>query len=473
MSATSIASLETAWPADHVERWPISKLIPNARNARTHSPEQVKQIAASMREWGWTMPVLCDEDGGIIAGHGRVMGAELNGYTEAPVMVARGWSEPKKRAYMLADNKLALNAGWDRELLALEVSELRDLAFDVTLTGFDASEIEDLFKPEAEEIPKDPRAEELLNAAWSDWCTECRAAYDALAPLRVATVGLNRSAAKIYFLRALYYKKRFPHAATLPHNPHRLSVAGDAGSLLDLIDRKLAPRLRFVLADLPMWDRLLSGGLAAAGCRQPLDFPAELAQALIDEYTPEGGRVLDPCHGWGGRAVGFLLSRAAYYLGHDPSPETFEGVRTLTADLLPYTTGKTIETRNVCYEDAELADESFDFALTSPPYFDTEKYTGAEQSFVRYPSFAAWNTSFYGPLIRKTAAALRTGAVFALQVGNQRHPLEAQAIAHAKRCGFVHVATRTTDMVNNQFPDSAREDGEVIVILRKETHART
>src|SRR4029079_13386042 len=99
-----------SWPADKVERWPIAKLIPHARNARTHSPEQVDQIAASIREWGWTNPILVSEDGGIIAGHGRVLGARKLGLTEAPVMIAAGWTKAQIKAYAIADNKLALNA---------------------------------------------------------------------------------------------------------------------------------------------------------------------------------------------------------------------------------------------------------------------------------------------------------------------------------------------------------------------------
>ena len=128
-------------PADKVERWKIERLVPYARNARTHSDEQVAQIAASIREWGWTTPVLVDEDGGIIAGHGRILAAQRLQMTEVPVMVARGWSDAKKRAYILADNKLALNAGWENELLNLELSELKELDFDLELIGFSADEI--------------------------------------------------------------------------------------------------------------------------------------------------------------------------------------------------------------------------------------------------------------------------------------------------------------------------------------------
>jgi hypothetical protein len=138
-------------PADKVEKWTIDKLIPYARNARNHSEAQVNQIAASRKEWGWTTPVLVDEQGGIIAGHGRTLAAQKLKMTEVPVMVAKGWSDAKKRAYIIADNKLAQNADWDNEMLALELGELGDLGFDLDLTGFAADEIAELLSPEEDE----------------------------------------------------------------------------------------------------------------------------------------------------------------------------------------------------------------------------------------------------------------------------------------------------------------------------------
>jgi ParB-like chromosome segregation protein Spo0J len=124
-----------------VERWALERMVPFAHNARTHSAAQIDRIAALMREWGWTNPVLVDEPGTIIAGHGRVEVARKQGLWEASVMVATGRSEAKKRAYVIADNKLALNAGWEEELLAAELSDLKDLAFDLDVVGFDAAEL--------------------------------------------------------------------------------------------------------------------------------------------------------------------------------------------------------------------------------------------------------------------------------------------------------------------------------------------
>ena len=125
-----------------VERRAIDDLIPYARNARTHDDAQVAQIAASIREFGWTNPVLVDGEGGIIAGHGRVMAARQLGLTDVPCIPIEHLTDAQKRAYVIADNKLAINAGWDEQTLAIEFEELRSDGFDLELTGFDAEDID-------------------------------------------------------------------------------------------------------------------------------------------------------------------------------------------------------------------------------------------------------------------------------------------------------------------------------------------
>ena len=130
-----------SWPADKVERRPVADLMPRANNARTHSDEQIDQIVASIKEWGFTVPVLVDEDGVLIAGHGRVMAAQRMGLLDVPAMVASGWTESQKRAYVIADNQLALNAGWDDALLRSELGDLAELDFNLDLTGFSGVEL--------------------------------------------------------------------------------------------------------------------------------------------------------------------------------------------------------------------------------------------------------------------------------------------------------------------------------------------
>ena len=121
----------------------IDELIPYARNSRTHSDDQVAQIAASIKEFGFLNPIIIDGDNGIIAGHGRVLAAQRLGLTELPCIEASHLTDAQRKAYVIADNKLALNAGWDDELLRVELDELGELGFDLELTGFSLDEIAD------------------------------------------------------------------------------------------------------------------------------------------------------------------------------------------------------------------------------------------------------------------------------------------------------------------------------------------
>lgn len=130
--------------ADRIELWPVDRLQPYAKNARTHSDEQVDQIAASIREFGFTNPILVDSADGIIAGHGRLMASKRLGLSQVPVIVLDHLTDQQRRAYILADNKLALNAGWDNDLLAQELQELGADGFDLDLIGFNEDELVDL-----------------------------------------------------------------------------------------------------------------------------------------------------------------------------------------------------------------------------------------------------------------------------------------------------------------------------------------
>jgi DNA modification methylase len=150
-----------------IEMMPLASLTAYDKNSRTHSPEQVKQIAASLREFGFTNPVLIDSSGGIIAGHGRVMAAESMGMVVVPCLRLAHLSEAQKRAYIIADNKLAENAGWDMDILRLELGELNEIGYDLDLLGFEAVELKDLLafldpnggltdENEVPEVPAEP-----------------------------------------------------------------------------------------------------------------------------------------------------------------------------------------------------------------------------------------------------------------------------------------------------------------------------
>ena len=131
----------------NIEHVPVGELIPFAKNSRTHDDAQVAQIAASIKEFGFTNPILIDEQSGIIAGHGRLLAARKLQLTEVPCIRLSHLTDAQKRAYVIADNKLALNAGWDDEMLALELGDLKDMEFDLSLTGFSTDEINALLTP--------------------------------------------------------------------------------------------------------------------------------------------------------------------------------------------------------------------------------------------------------------------------------------------------------------------------------------
>lgn len=134
-----------------VELWPVERLRPRATNPRTHGPEQVAKLAASLAEFGFTQPILAEPDGGVVAGHGRLLAAKELGLSEVPVIPLDYLTPEQVRAYVIADNRLALDAGWDEELLAAELAALNDAGFDLALTGFTDDELAEMLGPLDEE----------------------------------------------------------------------------------------------------------------------------------------------------------------------------------------------------------------------------------------------------------------------------------------------------------------------------------
>src|SRR5436309_11865038 len=157
-----------------LEHWPIERLVPSVRNARTHSDAQVAEIAGSIRTFGFTNPVLVGDDGDVIAGHGRLAAARLLGLADIPVIPLRGLSEVQRRQLMLADNRIALNAGWDAEMLNLELQELSVMGADLAVLGFTAQELAAALSPgsggltDENEVPE--VAETAVAVAGDIWC---------------------------------------------------------------------------------------------------------------------------------------------------------------------------------------------------------------------------------------------------------------------------------------------------------------
>lgn len=166
----TIPSTITPAMARRIEIWPTDRLVPYAKNARTHSPEQVAQIAASIAEFGFLNPILVDSGAGIVAGHGRLLAARKLGLAEVPVVVLDHLSETQRRAYIIADNKLALNAGWDEAVLGAELREIDAGGLDLSLIGFSEEELDAIFANREDgldnEAPPNAARSCLRTTAW-------------------------------------------------------------------------------------------------------------------------------------------------------------------------------------------------------------------------------------------------------------------------------------------------------------------
>ena len=157
----------------------VDELIPYALNSRTHSPEQIAQVASSIKEFGFTNPILIDDDGGIIAGHGRLMAAKKLGLDEVPCIRLGHLSEAQRKAYVIADNQLALNSGWDLDSLKIELEELDNFDFDLELLGFDIDELNKIIKgADFEPATEDEQGKlDQLDPKWCQ-CPHCGKEFD-------------------------------------------------------------------------------------------------------------------------------------------------------------------------------------------------------------------------------------------------------------------------------------------------------
>lgn len=409
----------------------------------------------------------------VIGGNMRLRACRELQMKEVPCYVFPQSTTLKKlREYAIKDNMAYGQIDWEAIANEWDEEELDEWAFD-TMPDFEEEDLEPLDKDKEESEEKEekadetrPEVEELLNRATKGVASDILAQFDALRGFSFITP----NTALFDFIRFAYYGKDYPRYNSLAFHPQQFKTVGDQFSTYEGLqrickDEAKAERLRFVCAD--KFKALISGSLAFSGAKMPLDFPADLAKSLIDEFCPMGGRVLDPCAGWGGRLIGFLASKAGEYNGTDASPYQIEGDNLIWSTFRGFTEHEKAVTLNCSpFEKQPLQDGYFDFALTSPPYFDTEKYLGGEQSRESNASYEAWRDNFYRVLIHKVFLALKENAYFCLQVGSQRYPLLEDGKKIATEVGFTFVDVRSADMKNN-FNKTEEQDGEVVIVLHK------
>lgn len=455
------------------------KITFDKKNYRKHSEQNKKRIRKSLTECGAGRSVLVDKDGCLIAGNGVYEQAEKMGIktrvvetdgTEL-VVVKRtdiGTDDPKRKTLALADNATSDNVEWDMENIAadFDISVAEDWGISVDMT-VDYDELNGGGQNE-----KNEQAEKLIIDAWHRYCGEFVAQLDILETQGYIMQGLTPAYAQIQFLKAKYYGAKYQRKNSLIFTPMQFKTSANEKSYYDqLIESKTKDAgiagFRVVSNDGNL-TAIFGTSYPICGARMPLDFPVEIARDLISKYANKG-RVLDPCHGWGGRLVGALLEEVKEYIGVDPSPYASEGVAKLYDTFKQYQDTKC---KLIAKPYEKVADDElgglFDFALTSPPYFDVEQYDGEETSTKLYNNFRLWVDMFYEPLICNTISRLKDGGVFALQVGSQSYDLKGEAIRICKKHGYkFDVQGKNILGTNNALHETDEEKGETIIIISK------
>ena len=410
----------TTWPASSIENRDVEALLPYARNARMHSDSQVAQIAASVQEWGWTVPVLIDEENGIIAGHGRIMAARKLGLSEVPCMVARNWSDAQKKAYIIADNKLALNADWDEDMLRVELEELKSLSFEMPLTGFSEEEIAELFGDDREHPEGTSTIGDrgvlrrdflcppfsVLNAR-EGWWQDRKAAWIAL--------GLKSELGRLGEAKEDKNDNGGLLLSTWTSHP-RFYMQKTA------MERKLGreiPTQEFIEEYWEPPDDIATTGVSI--------FDPCLTEIMYSWFSMKGGKILDPFAG--GSTRGIVASACGRgYQGHELRQEQVEANREQWLEIIPtLREDERIEDdgphpiwvegdSNITLDNVEP--ESVDLIFSCPPYADLERYSDdpADISTMEYSEFR----KVYSSIVAKACKALRKDRFAVFVVGEAR-----------------------------------------------------
>lgn len=370
---------EKIYMANAIELWPVEKLKPYERNARTHSPEQVAKIAASMAEFGFTNPILVDGKAGIIAGHGRLAAAKKLKLKHVPVIELSHLTEAQKRALVIADNRLALDAGWDEEMLAYELDCLADMEYDLSLTGFTEKELADLIGS-----PDDPP---LYDQPGED--------SGKLSDRFLIPPFTVMNAREGWWQE----RKRSWLALGIKSEEGRNAAVGGSKMVSGYTDSGERKTGIVTESDTSIFDPVL----------------CEIAYRW---FSPEGGIVLDPFAG--GSVRGVVASKLGrQYVGHELRGEQVAANREQGAEICANAEYPPIwvegDSRNI---DKTCADVHADFIFTCPPYADLEVYSDNPQdlSTLGYEEFR----EAYREIIAKACARLKPNRFACVVVGEVR-----------------------------------------------------
>ena len=461
----------------------LADLTPDGENFNKHTEFGQKLLEDSLRKFGAGRSILVDKDGNIIAGNSTTETAAAIGMEGVIVVPTDG-----KKLVVVQRTDLSLDSPEGRELaLADNMTALKGI--DLDLAKVQETLGDDLAKAWGMELPKPGKAkpekrddvEEMLNEAMVENVREAFTQINQSLAHGWLVSGLTLGMCKAKFLRSKYYGERYPQNLSLYFCPSMIKVENPSGEGGGNAPRSYYSQMEKIAKGETTTGisglRISSGdgnvtkstnypwyGLGIPCC----DFNANTCRDLLQEFG--GGRILDPCHGWGGRLVGALLADVESYTGVDPSDEASAGVHKIAEAYHEYSPDTEVKLLKMPFEDTALEAGAYDIAITSPPYFDVELYHGEQQSYVRYPKYDLWRDGFYRQLIAKVYDYLRDGGTFVLQVGSQSYPLLEDGKKIAAEVGFRLIEVRPLGgMTSSALHGNTDEDeeNEKIIILRK------
>ena len=383
---------------------PIDKLIPYVNNARIHTPAQVNKIRASLREFGFLNPVLIDADFGVIAGHGRLLAAREENFSEVPCVFVEHLTEAQKKAYIIADNKLALDAEWDEELLRLELETLKDLNFDISFTGFSDNDFADFNNIDFGdgESHEGKIAERFLFSPFSVLDARTKRWLDRK-NFWIKSVGIRSDSSR----------QNMKTAGSLSGTTPRYY------EFKEKCERKLGQKIsnkefeeNYLKEYLPVDSIIKStddGGILSI-------FDPVLCELMYYWFCPHGGTILDPFAG--GNVRGLIAAFTEhFYTGVDIRQEQVDANIKTAQELLR----DAEQPKWICGDSLnidKLVSGSFDMVFSCPPYFDLEKYSDnpADISNMTYENFL----TAYREIIRKSCVLLKENRFAVFVVGDIR-----------------------------------------------------
>lgn len=443
------------------------------RNFRKHSKQNKRMIRTSLENCGAGRSILIDSEGEIIAGNGVYEQAQSIGIktrvietdgTEL-IVVKRNdlrTDDEKRKLLAAADNATSDKVEWNVEELRANLNSLQIESLQINIPDVDLGCKKD-------NSTKDDFYNKCLDEAFRSAMCDIMECYDKIGGWQF----VRKGTAEVDFVNFVNGVKDYARSNAIAFHPQMETTAnGGHKSIIEeyrsCIDSGKVNGERFCLDDgKKAWNSLYNNSQPCRVGKRVLDFPASLARDLINEFCPDGGDVLDPCAGWGGRLVGFLASVAGSYTATDPAEKQISGNLDIYKRFKKYLRqDKKVNLLCTPFEEYKIHECSFDFALTSPPYFDVERYEGGQQSHEKFNNYELWRDGFYRQLIINVHTGLRKGGVFCLQVGSQKYPLLKDGKKIAEDVGFIVEDVRGANMDNNNGV-SDLENKECILILRK------